>query len=409
MKISQTHFVLLVALLVSGLILPGAMPVFAQESTPQADDRESRSFLFHPADTGLLTVFEAEINAGESADLTVLLGNNGSVTQDLRMYTVNVFTGESGGMVADEYGAELNPVSQWVNFPEEVITLESGEGIERTFTVTVPEGTPSGEYIAAVAGEHADDLEIEGDASFRQKLRYIAPIFIRVPGEMTPAFSFGEPQLELADDVLVIHLPISNDGNMHLMPSGEITLRDQAGNIILTTPVSVPPIYARESATISIGITGGLTTGQYQLEGSFSDAATGATATIAQATFEATVAATPVPAQYRFDSASVTPGPAVDNVQFVTVQAVIFNNGDPATGVQLSLVAYLDGEEVERFPINQSLSLPTGETPITTRYIPATGFTSGEWTFELLLETVTPGGAAVVAARIEIETTIEVP
>jgi hypothetical protein len=93
----------------------------------------------------------------------------------------------------------------------------------------------------------------------------------------------------------------------------------------------------------------------------------------------------------------------------VTVDTTVLNNGDPSTGVQLSLIAFLDGEEVERFPINQSLSLPTGETPITTRYIPATGFTTGEWTFELLLETVTPGGAAVVAARIEIETTIEVP
>ena len=49
------------------------MPVFAQESTPQADDRESRSFLFHPADTGLLTVFEAEINAGD-ATLTPYFG-----------------------------------------------------------------------------------------------------------------------------------------------------------------------------------------------------------------------------------------------------------------------------------------------------------------------------------------------
>jgi hypothetical protein len=92
----------------------------------------------------------------------------------------------------------------------------------------------------------------------------------------------------------------------------------------------------------------------------------------------------------------------------VTVTTTVLNNGDPATGVQLSLVAYLDGEEVERFPINQSLSLPTGETPITTRYIPATGFTAGEWSFELLLEAVAPGGAAVVVARTTIEETITV-
>jgi hypothetical protein len=320
-----------------------------------------------------------------------------------------VYTGQGGGMVADEYGVELNPVSQWVDFPEEVLTLESGQGIERTFSINVPEETPPGEYIAAVAGEHADAVEIEGGAGFKQQLRYVSPIFITVPGEMIAGFSFGEPSLTVADDVLIIDIPISNDGDMHLMPTGSVVVRDMADNIIATIPVSMQTVFARESTTFALGIPGGLPPGTYQLEGSFSDDFTGATATIENTTIEATVAATPMPAQFGFATSSITAGPAEDNVQFVTVDATVVNNGDPATGVQLSLIAKLNGEEVERFPINQSLSLPTGETPITTRYIPATGFTSGEWTFELLLETVTPGGAAVVAARIEIETTIEVP
>ena len=105
----------------------------------------------------------------------------------------------------------------------------------------------------------------------------------------------------------------------------------------------------------------------------------------------------------------MTPSPSADDVQFATVDAVISNNGEPVANAQLSLIASVNGEEVERFPISQSLSLPTGETPITTRYIPATGWTSGEWTFELLLETVDPSGAAVVVGRQAIEGSITIP
>jgi hypothetical protein len=400
---------LLISIVSILLAIQTATPALAQEGTPTPDAGPSRSFLFHPADAGVLGVFMASIAAGESGELTVLVGNNGTLKQDIRVYPVNVFTGENGGMAVADYGAPPNAVTQWLQFTEEVFSFEPGEGVEIKFQVNVPAGTPPGEYIAAVAGEHADSSEIEGEVSFRQKLRYIAPIFITVPGDMSAAFSIGEPVTEPTSDGLLIEVPINNDGDMHITPQGSITLRDENGAVIGTIPVGMQTVFARESAMLTIGIPGGLPPGHYQLEGTLSDAETGATATIEHGAFEVLILATPEAIQYSFRNTTATAGPAADNVQFVTVDTTVLNNGDPSTGVQLSLIAFLDGEEVERFPINQSLSLPTGETPITTRYIPATGFTTGEWTFELLLETVTPGGAAVVAARIEIETTIEVP
>jgi hypothetical protein len=177
----------------------------------------------------------------------------------------------------------------------------------------------------------------------------------------------------------------------------------------VTIPISLKTIFARETTAFTLGVTGGLEEGEYQLEGSFVDAETGASASITKSTFTASAMTPREPDQFTFALATATPGPSEDDAQFATIESTIRNIGDPATGVQLSLIAMLDGEEVERFPISQSLSLPTGETPITTRYVPATGFTTGTWSFELVLETVSGSGAAVVVARAAIEETVVIP
>jgi hypothetical protein len=123
----------------------------------------------------------------------------------------------------------------------------------------------------------------------------------------------------------------------------------------------------------------------------------------------AEVEATPEPTPLTIASGSVTPAPDADNVHFANVEAVIRNSGEPVTNAQLSLIARVDGEEVERFTISQSLALASGDTPISTRYIPAAGWTSGDWTFELLLETIDSSGGAIVVSRLSLEETITIP
>ncbi len=139
------------------------------------------------------------------------------------------------------------------------------------------------------------------------------------------------------------------------------------------------------------------------------DDETGKSVDTTQSDLIAAPEATPIPAQFTIGSPKATPGPSADAVQFATIDATISNGGDAVSNAQLSLIASVDGEEVERFPISQSLALPNGDTPITTRYIPATGFTSGTWTFELVLESVDASGVAVVVARAPVEGTITIP
>ncbi len=303
----------------------------------------------------------------------------------------------------------MTEAATWLAYDERTLTLDPGEGAEITFTVTVPEGTGNGQYIAAVAAEPAEASDVQGTGAFEQKTRYIVPVFITVPGETETGFEIGEMTLYADDDAVLVDIGIQNTGNIRVQPQGTVDIIDGTGALVLSLPVQMEWIYAHESTVLTLAAAGALPQNTYRIRVSVSDPDTGVVAAAESGDIPFTSEATPISTTFTIASASVAPAPTADDVQFANVEAVIANGGDPVANAQLSLIASVDGAEVERFPISQSLSLPTGDTPVTTRYIPATGWTSGEWTFELLLETVEPSGAAVVVGRQPIDATITVP
>jgi hypothetical protein len=389
---------------------PISTPGIATDVTPEPSNAVERAFEFYPLESGFGSFFDETVQAGASVTLKAMIANTGSVDQDLRTYAVDAHTADGGGFAAADYGSESNAVTRWIDYSEEVFTIDVGTGVERTFTVTVPENTPAGQYISAVAAEHAEALEIEGSANFRQIIRYVIPVFITVPGETSTSFEVGEVEVIYRNELYVFEVEILNTGDIRVRPSGEAKVFDAKGNLVASFEVALDSVYAHDQTILRVAVPASVGNGPFLLQMSLVDPETNISLThetgelIADAS-GVDEALSPVV----ISDSSVMPGPDVTDVQFATVDANISNGGDPITNAQLSLVASLNGKEVERYPISQSLSLSTGATPINTRYIPATGWTSGEWTFELLLETVEPNGAAVVVARQQIEGSITIP
>jgi hypothetical protein len=411
---------LLLVVIVAALFQTVA-PASAQESTPPslppqpgasstASDDPSKAFEFYPADTGWGTFFAPEIAAGSSIELKAITANVGTVTQRLRIFPLNAFTAEGGGFAAGNYGDEPTDVTRWIELEEQVETIDPGAGIETTFTVAVPDGTKPGEYLAAVAAEQADPSEVEGTTEITQTLRYVVPVMITVPGPTTTDFSVGDVSIVRDGAVLLIQVPIVNAGDVRVRPEGTIELRDSEGALLATVPVAMESVYARDATTLTVGITApSSATGPFQVHVDLKDQGSGFVATAEASGLEIEAVGTSSEVLITFTTASIAPAPSANDVQFATVSAVITNSGEPIANGQLSLIASVDGEEIERFPISQALSLQSGETAIETRYIPVTGWTSGEWTFEILLETVDPTGTAVVIARQQLEGTITIP
>ena len=388
-------------------VVAGQTPAATPVPSP---DRVSKAFEFYPAGKAFGDFFDPTIKAGESVTLKATLGNTGEIRQDLRTYAVNAFTKDGGGFAAAEYGTAPNDVTKWLDYPEKVFSLEPGKGVERSFKINVPKGTAPGQYITAVAGEQAKSSEVQGSSAVQQKLRFVVPVFITVPGDTPSGFEIGSVAIASNPDALVVTIPIQNTGGIRVRPEGDVSISDQGGKLIATIPVKMESIYARESTTLTVGVPGAVAAGNYQVKVNLTDPDTkkSATAEVKDLPVQAT-GPNAKPAPITIGESTITPGPDAKNIQFVTVKTTISNSGDPVANAQLSLIATKDGKEVERFPISQSLSLPQGDTPVTARYLPATGWTSGKWTFEVLLETVDPSGAAVVVGRLPVDTVVTIP
>ncbi len=405
------NYVLIAGFLVVAM-LAAATPLAAQsdEATPTADDRESLAFEFYPTESGWGSFLAATIEAGTTADLSMTIANVGDVEQGIRTFAVNAFTAPGGGFANGEPEDDPTEVTTWMTFPEETVTLEPGEVVERLFTVSVPDNTAPGQYITAVAGEHAEASEIEGQPNLSQTLRYVVPVFITVPGPMTTSFQIEDVALIFEGDSLVAHIQIQNTGDVRVRPEGTVEIRSSSGDRLATIPVGMDSVYAREGTDLTIGLPGDLGDGTYGVAVELTDPESGETATLDQTGLLVAVAeiAPNGSSDIQFADIAIVPEPSADEIQFLAIDAVISNTGEPVGNAQLSLIARLDGKEVERFPLNQSLALPAGDTSVSARYIPATGWTSGTWTFEFLVETVEPSGAAIVEDSVVLADQIEI-
>jgi len=407
------RFVCLVMLMV---ILLGGTSGVASASTstpvasPIAEDRISKAFEFYPADGKFGDYFNLAMKPGETISKEVLLGNVGDVSQELVIYRANAFTAAGGGFDAAAFGTPPSGTTDWIDLNPVTVTLDPGKGITQSFTITVPENTKPGQYITAIVGEQKSETAVEGSGSLLQKLRYAIPVFITVPGETTAGFTVGSVQVTAVATGLQIAIPLENTGDVRVRPQGDVALVGPDGKRIASFPVQMQSIYAHDKTTLTLAAPGNFPPGKYSVTVSLKDEETGTTAEGGVKDVQLAGTGTEaVQSPVTLGQSTIEPGPSKDNVQFVTVSTIVSNSGDPIANGQLSLIAKKDGKEVERFPISQSLSVPTGDTPVSTRYIPAEGFTTGTWTFELLLETTDGSGAALVLAQQPIDAQVVIP
>src|SRR5687768_4328959 len=141
-----TRWLLFVGMVCILSSLSGARAAAAQ-GTPSATPTPvppPPSFIIQPTageeSEGFLSI---ELAPGERGDLSVLLGKaRGADEEAALVYKADVVTLPNGGLgVLDADSVATGPTT-WLEFESATFTWEEGEGVEQTFGVTVPEGTP---------------------------------------------------------------------------------------------------------------------------------------------------------------------------------------------------------------------------------------------------------------------------
>lgn len=407
-----SHIVVLIVVLLTQAPLAHARQ---DTSTPPAenDGPPPVALVLHPAGQGTQSFFDVEMNGGEQLRLSVVAGNDGSETVPTLLYVADAYTLRNGGFGLFESESTKNGPATWVDLATEELQLESGSRIERTFMISVPEGTPPGEYMTGIAMETklpSSTPEATEGVTFRieNQYRVVRAIRVTVPGPIEPGLEIGNiSTMYLPSDIVVV-VDVINIGNVLNRPSGAVQIKDEDGNVVVAGEVSLTVVYAGHTAQLWLPLGRDFPAGNYSVSISLGDQALGVSdeaidqpiAVESSGSAQSTLA---------IESASATAAPSEAEIQIANIVVSIRNSGEAISNARLTLVAYLDGIEVDRFAVNQSLAIPNGLSEVSTRFTPITGWSSGEWTFELLLETVQPNGTATVASRLTLEDSIVVP
>jgi hypothetical protein len=386
------------------LQLSGSLSAVAQESTPplqpEAASNLGPQFVIRPADGADGDFFELELAAGRSTELKVIVGNADDEPLSLLTYVADVVPATNGGFALAREDVAPVGVATWIDYATDAVTLQPGEGIEREFKVTIPKDVMPGQYVAGLALQTAEPLEVEGTTLFTQTIRKIVQVFITVPGPVQPQFGFGEAVVSSETGVINITVPVDNSGNVLVRPRGTFALSDADGQQVYDVPIKMGSVYAGMSVPLVVTLTTPLAEGQYSVSLQLADEATGATGSM---TDQPITINSEQQAPDRFELAGdigLQPDPA-DPV-FADVAVDVTNNGKAVDSSEVVLDVMKDGALVESFTLASSLALAQGTTEVSTRYIPPTGFDSGEWSFVIRLNVVDPSSkAATTVATLE--------
>jgi len=291
--------------------------------------------------------------------------------------------------------------------------LEPGVRMERTFTVTVPDDAEPGQYISALAIQTAESVAVGESDMLRQIIKKSIAVFIIVPGPETPGLEIGEARVEQTSTSNSLVIDVRNTGNVYLNPSGTITMTTAAGEQVLTTPVTMGPVYAGDETTIELFIPTILAAGDYTVSVDLADESTGVSAEMQDVTLAVAEPPSDVAAAEPVTISAVTLDLITgggDELQALNVTVSLENPEQAIPSGRLTMHVSRDGELVEDYPLNSSLVVQSGTTEIQQRYVPLGAWEPGTYTFALTLEAVDPNsGQVTVLATLDVEETIEVP
>jgi hypothetical protein len=229
--------------------------------------------------------FDVTINPGATLGLEVARTNPGAVAVTAHSFAGSVFTIVNGGFGAVDSDAAATGATRWVNYPDEVFGLGAGATDIKGFAVTVPYGTPPGQYISSIVLQNNESTPGEGHVALDRIVRQAVAISIRVPGPLNPEFSVGAASHEGVGGRSVVSVALRNLGNQNLKPAGTMTIKDSAKKVVSEAPVTMGSVYAEMDTSVAVTFAGLFLPGEYTVTLFLTDPLTGVSASITDVPF----------------------------------------------------------------------------------------------------------------------------
>jgi len=269
--------------------------------------------------------FAISLRPGESAELRVEVASFGHDEVLARTYAADVYSIINGGFGAELFGELPSGATEWLDYPDREIPLVSTGALVIDFSVRVPSGTPSGEYIAALVAEDTEPYRGDsGSVSVEQVNRVAVAVAIDVPGRREPGIEIGAVGHKLSGATSSVTFEVANIGNAHLWPQGGFILRDSSGTELASAPAIMDSVYAASATLFEAPLTEALEPGAYCAELSLTDDETGAADSTECLTFTVTSQPVDVAAEGQGSGAIPVIRPAIDAVLGNPVALALF-------------------------------------------------------------------------------------
>ncbi|MGI9254835.1 MAG: hypothetical protein ACR2J8_13910, partial [Thermomicrobiales bacterium] len=254
----------------------------------------------------------------------------------------------------------------------------------------------------------ADPVRGTGAVAIDQILRQAIAVAIDVPGDRAGKLEIGNALYNDGPAIDTVQVEVRNTGNIRLVPKAVVDVKDAAGKSVTSSDIDMDSIYAGTETVIELPLIKPLANGEYTVSLSLNDAENGVSANAEALPLTVQVAEeeTSGPTIAGID---VVAAPPTGPVQMGAVTVNIDNTGPQIDTANVILVVSRDGTLVEEYPMAQGVKIANGANPISTRYIPMTGFVPGMWEFSARLEGIDPNsGEAVELAASETSTPLDV-
>lgn len=216
--------------------------------------------------------FQLTLSPGETRELAVLIGNHGTAPVRARTYPADVYTIINGGFGARLSGEPTSGATQWVRYPSDVLSIDPGTGVRRTFTLTVPTDAVAGEHITSLVVQNDDPVTTGTGIAIRQVVRQAIAIAITVPGPLVPGLRIGAARHADVAGKSILGVEVENTGNVRLRPVAELTLSDATGKVVSTASVAMDSFYAGTSTLVELPLAALLRPGEYRIALTLTDA-----------------------------------------------------------------------------------------------------------------------------------------
>jgi hypothetical protein len=198
--------------------LLGAVPVHASTQPPA----------IKPAHSSASSYLSYTLGPAQKTSDGVVLTDVTPDPADYVIYPVDGYTSPSTGVVYQDRPAPVVGVGTWISLGATTAHLVSGRSATVHLTVSVPPGTPPGDYVGAIMAENAASARSGSPSGMALNVRQRAglAVVIHVPGPTHIGFTLGPASLHVENGSRqVLDIPMQSTANVLVKPVMDMTLR----------------------------------------------------------------------------------------------------------------------------------------------------------------------------------------